>query len=772
MWIVLIYGIHYLCFMSIEILLQTVAASFSCQSLFCVTKKVGCLIDKISGRVNDKGALLFALFILLAGGSRARQHRKEDFIIRGKQVTVFGRNIFTDRNLSFEPNLDIPTPENYVLGSGDELIIDVWGTSENTVREIISPEGTIHVAGIGPIFLDGMSIQDAERSLRREFSKIYAAISGKSVHIKLSLGGIRTIMINVMGEVQVPGTYRLSAFASVFHALYRAGGVSGIGSLRDIRVVRGGKEVACIDVYDYIMKGKLTDDIRLSEGDVILIPPYENLVSISGKVKRPMAYEMKKGETITTLLSYAGGFTGDAYRDAIRLFRLNGKEKQIYNVGQDDYQSFVLTDGDELSVEAVLQRFSNKVEVRGAVYRAGVYQLDDSITGTVRQLISRAEGLRGDAFLNRALLRREHEDLTHEMIPVDLKRMMAGAVSDLRLQKNDVLYISSVKDIEKEGTLSIYGDIRNPGDFPYVKNTSIQDLIVKAGGLLESASMVRIDVSRRIRDPKSISSSTVIGKSFTVELKNGLVMGEDKGFELEPYDIVFIRRSPGYRKQANVTVEGEVAFTGNYTLIQSNERLSSLIARAGGLSKEAYVKGARLIRRMTADEMRQKKDVLRLSVRGSEKASVSPVTLEASSTYPVGIELEKALVNPGSDEDMVLREGDVLFVPKYVSTVTINGAVMYPNTILYQKGSSLSYYIEQAGGFGNRALKRRVYVIYMNGMVSRLKRRMGNAIEPGCEIIVPSKKGRKKTVAADVTGMNTSIASIAAMVAAMVGMTK
>ena len=758
--------------MSIEILLQTVAASFSCQSLFFVTKKVSCLIDKISGRVNDKGALLFALFILLAGGSRARQHRKEDFIIRGKQVAVFGRNIFTDRNLSFEPNLDIPTPENYVLGPGDELIIDVWGTSENTVREIISPEGTIHVAGIGPIFLDGMSIQDAERSLRREFSKIYAAISGKSVHIKLSLGGIRTIMINVMGEVQVPGTYRLSAFASVFHALYRAGGVSGIGSLRDIRVVRGGKEVACIDVYDYIMKGKLTDDIRLSEGDVILIPPYENLVSISGKVKRPMAYEMKKGETITTLLSYAGGFTGDAYRDAIRLFRLNGKEKQIYNVGQDDYQSFVLTDGDELSVEAVLQRFSNKVEVRGAVYRAGVYQLDDSITGTVRQLISRAEGLRGDAFLNRALLRREHEDLTHEMIPVDLKRMMAGAVSDLRLQKNDVLYISSVKDIEKEGTLSIYGDIRNPGDFPYVKNTSIQDLIVKAGGLLESASMVRIDDSRRIRDPKSISSSTVIGKSFAVELKNGLVMGEDKGFELEPYDIVFIRRSPGYRKQANVTVEGEVAFTGNYTLIQSNERLSSLIARAGGLSKEAYVKGARLIRRMTADEMRQKNDVLRLSVRGSEKASVSPVTLEASSTYPVGIELEKALVNPGSDEDMVLREGDVLFVPKYVSTVTINGAVMYPNTILYQKGSSLSYYIEQAGGFGNRALKRRVYVIYMNGMVSRLKRRMGNAIEPGCEIIVPSKKGRKKTVAADVTGMNTSIASIAAMVAAMVGMTK
>ena len=738
----------------------------------CVAKKVSCLKDMIFKKINDKGALLFALFILLAGGSRARQHRKDDHVIRGKQVAVFGRNIFTARNLSFEPSLDIPTPENYVLGSGDELIIDVWGTSENTVREIISPEGTIHVAGIGPIFLSGMNIQDAERSLRREFSKIYAAIPQKTVHIELSLGRIRTIMINVMGEVKVPGIYRLSAFASVFHALYRAGGISDIGSLRDIRVVRDGKEIVRVDVYDYIMKGKLTDNIRLSEGDVILVPPYQNLVSISGKVKRPMKYEMKSGETVATLLSYAGGFTGDAYRSAIRLFRMGGKAKQVYNVAHDDYQSYLLADGDKLSVEAVLERFSNKVEIRGAVYRAGIYQLDDSVTGTVRQLISKAEGLRGDAFLNRALLRRQQEDLTHEMIPVDLKKMMDDTSADLCLQKNDVLYIPSVKDIEKEGTLSIYGDVRVPGEFPYVKNTTIQDLIVKAGGLPESASMVRIDVSRRIKDPGSILSSNVIGKSFTVELANGLLIGEDKGFELEPYDIVFVRRSPGYRKQANVTVEGEVVFTGNYALTKSNERLSSLIARAGGLSKEAYVRGARLIRRMTADEIRRKQDVVRLLVKGSEENSISLLALETGSTYPVGIELEKALINPGSDEDMVLREGDVLFIPKYVSTVTISGAVMYPNTILYQKGSNLDYYIEQAGGFGNRALKRHIYVVYMNGMVSRLRKSAVCAIEPGCEIIVPSKENRKKTVPRDVAGMNTSIASIAAMVAAMVGMIK
>ena len=416
-------------------------------------------------------------------------------------------------------------------------------------------------------------------------------------------------------------------------------------------------------------------------------------------------------------------------------------------------------------------RFSNKVEIHGAVYRAGMYQLD-SVTGTIKRLIQQAEGLRGDAFLNRALLRREREDLSHEMIPVDLKKLMEGTAPDLPLQKNDVLYISSIKELEEEGVLFIYGDVAKPGYFPFARNMSVQDLILKAGGLLESASTVRIDVSRRIKDPKSVSSSTVIGKSFTVELKNGLLIGESNTLKLEPYDMVFVRRSPGYQKQANVTVNGEVTFTGNYALTKKNERLSDLIAKAGGLSKSAYAKGARLMRRMTADEIRQKQDAVRFATKGTGKDSVSLSSLEVDQTYSVGIELEKALAKPKSDEDLVLREGDVLFVPKYVSTVTVNGAVMYPNTVLYQKGSGIDYYIGQAGGFGNRALKRRAYVVYMNGTVSRLRRNTANAIEPGCEIIVPSKGERKKMTTAGAVGMSSSIASIAAMVASMVSLTK
>ncbi|QTO27643.1 MULTISPECIES: SLBB domain-containing protein [unclassified Bacteroides] len=718
-----------------------------------------------------KKVLVFLLFLLFIGWVRAQQEELQKVVGQSEQTQVFGRNIFASRNLSFEPNLNIPTPENYMLGPGDEVIIDIWGTSENTVRETISPEGSIVVENIGPIYLSGLNMQEAEQHLRREFSKIYAAISGESVHIKVTLGKIRSIMVNVMGEVEVPGTYRLSAFASVFHALYRAGGVNRIGSLRTIQVVRNGEKVADVDVYKYIMEGKLADDIRLSEGDVILVSPYENLVGISGKVKRPMIYEMKQGESLATLINYAGGFTGDAYRNTVRLLRRSGREKQIYNVDKVDYENFILTDDDEVSVEAVLDRFSNKVEVRGAVYRAGMYQLD-SLTGTIKQLICQAEGLRGDAFLNRALLKREREDLSHEMIPVDLRKLMEGIIPDLPLQKNDVLYISSIRELEKEGTLAIYGDVANPGYFPFAKNMTIQDLILKAGGLLESASTVRIDVSRRIKDAKSTSSSSVIGKSFTVELENGLLIGAKRVFELEPYDMVFIRRSPGYQKQANVTVDGEVIFTGNYALTKRNERLSDLIAKAGGLSKDAYVKGARLMRRMTADEIRQKQDAVRFAVKGTGKDSVSLAALEVDHTYSVGIELEKALAKPKSDEDLVLREGDVLFIPKYVSTVTITGAVMYPNTVLYQKGSGIDYYIGQAGGFGNRALKRRAYVVYMNGTVSRLRHNTANAIEPGCEIIVPTKEERKKATVSGAVGMSSSMASIAAMVASMVSLTK
>lgn len=686
---------------------------------------------------------------------------------------IFGHDVFTNRNLTFEPSINLATPVDYRLGPGDEVIIDVWGASENTIRQSISPEGTIQVSGLGPVQLSGMTVKDANAYLQREFSKIYSGISGSepTSQIKLTLGDIRTIQINIMGEVAVPGTYTLSSFSSVFHALYRAGGVNKIGSLRSIKVVRNGKTIADLDVYDYLMKGKMKDDIRLQEGDVIIVNPYESLVRIAGKVKRPMFYEMKPTETVATILNYAGGFTGDAYKKAVRIIRKSGREHQVYNVDEMDYSVFRLDDGDSISVDAVLKRFENRVEIRGAVYRSGLYELSGTVN-TVKQLIKKAEGLRGDAFLNRALLDRENEDLSHEVIAVDLGGLLKGTVADIPLQKNDILYIPSIHDLKEEETISIHGEVANPGTFLFSKNMTIEDLLVQSGGLLEAAATTKVDITRRIKDPKSTSFSSVLGKTYSFDIKDGLVVGGEGDFHLEPFDEVYVRKSPAYRKQQNVVVAGEVLFGGNYALVKKNERLSDLISKAGGITPDAYVKGARLIRKMTEEEQRRQADAVRMARMGEGKDSISVEKLNISDTYTVGIDLEKAISNPGSDFDLVLREGDVLFIPEYINTVKISGAVMYPNTVLYKRGESLRYYINQAGGYGNLAKKKKAYVVYMNGTVSRLKSRDKKAIEPGCEIIVPSKEKKKRMSTAEILGMGSTTASIAAMIATMVNLFK
>lgn len=686
---------------------------------------------------------------------------------------IFGHDVFTNRNLTFEPSINLATPVDYRLGPGDEVIIDVWGASENTIRQSISPEGTIQVSGLGPVQLSGMTVKDANAYLQREFSKIYSGISGSepTSQIKLTLGDIRTIQINIMGEVAVPGTYTLSSFSSVFHALYRAGGVNKIGSLRSIKVVRNGKTIADLDVYDYLMKGKMKDDIRLQEGDVIIVNPYESLVRIAGKVKRPMFYEMKPTETVATILNYAGGFTGDAYKKAVRIIRKSGREHQVYNVDEMDYSVFRLDDGDSISVDAVLKRFENRVEIRGAVYRSGLYELSGTVN-TVKQLIKKAEGLRGDAFLNRALLDRENEDLSHEVIAVDLGGLLKGTVADIPLQKNDILYIPSIHDLKEEETISIHGEVANPGTFLFSKNMTIEDLLVQSGGLLEAAATTKVDITRRIKDPKSTSFSSVLGKTYSFDIKDGLVVGGEGDFHLEPFDEVYVRKSPAYRKQQNVVVAGEVLFGGNYALVKKNERLSDLISKAGGITPDAYVKGARLIRKMTEEEQRRQADAVRMARMGEGKDSISVEKLNISDTYTVGINLEKAISNPGSDFDLVLREGDVLFIPEYINTVKISGAVMYPNTVLYKRGESLRYYINQAGGYGNLAKKKKAYVVYMNGTVSRLKSRDKKAIEPSCEIIVPSKEEKKRMSTAEILGMGSTTASIAAMIATMVNLFK
>lgn len=684
-----------------------------------------------------------------------------------QQDAVFGRNIFNTRNLTFEPNVNIATPPNYRLGPGDEVVIDIWGASQNTIRQQISPDGTINLEQLGPVFLSGMSIERAQQYLTGELRKIY---SDQSNQIRVTLGNTRTIQINVMGEVVQPGTYALSAFSTVFHALYRAGGVSGIGSLRNVKVSRGGQIVATVDVYQFIMQGKTRDDIRLEEGDVIIVPAYDALVQITGNVKRPMRYEMKKGETLSTLLKYAGGFTSDAYTKSLRIVRQNGKEYQVNTVDDTDYSVCKMHDGDVVTAEAILDRFTNKLEVRGAVYRPGIYELGGKLN-TVRELVNKADGLMADAFTGRAVLYRERENKTREVKQIDIRAIMEGTQPDIPLQKNDVLYIPSIHDLEDLGNVQIFGEVTHPGDYPYADNMTLEDLVITAGGLRESASVVRVDVARRVKDPKSTESSATIGQTFSFGLKDGFVVDGEPGFTLQPYDQVFVRRSPGYSAQQNVIVNGEVLYGGTYALTSKSERISSIIAKAGGATPFAYVKGAKLTRVANEEEIKRMQDVVNLLRRQVSEEMMDSLGITVQRTFTVGIDLEAALANPGSDADIVLREGDVISVPEYNNTVKIDGAVMMPNTVSFKKGENVKYYISQAGGYGQNAKKSKKFIIYMNGQIAEVKGSGKKQIEPGCEIIVPSKRKRQFNLS-NVVGLASSITSLGTMAAAIAALVK
>lgn len=672
----------------------------------------------------------------------------EDITIFKEELSeeqVFGRNIFNSNNLTFEPSNNLPTPANYRLGAGDEVIIDIWGANQVTIQETISPDGNISIDRLGLIYLSGMTVNQATSYLKKELNKIYAGLDDEdpSSLIKVSLGNTRTIQVNVMGEVYQPGTYALSAFSTVFHALYSAGGVSDIGSLRNIQVARNGKKIAEVDVYDFIMHGKTKDDIKLQEGDVIIVPPYEALVKIEGNVKRPMKYEMKNDETVATLLKYAGNFSSDAYTRSIKIIRQNGKEYQVFTVDDIDYSVFKIKDGDILTAEAILNRFENKLEIKGAVYRPGIYQYGGSLN-TVKQLIEKADGVMADAFLGRAVLQRQREDLTREIIQVDLKAILGGTKPDISLQRNDVLYIPSIHDLQDLGNIEVFGEVARPGKYIYADNMTLEDLIIQAGGLLESASTVKVDVSRRIKDNKSTESASTIGQMFSFALKDGFIIDGEAGFVLEPYDQVYVRRSPGYQEQVNVSVEGEILYEGTYALTNKSERLSDLVLKAGKVTPYAYVRGAKLMRKANEEEIERMRDVVEMMQREMGGASMDSLKLEDIKTeYSVGIDLEAAINNPGGDADIVLREGDKLIIPEMVNTVKINGAVMMPNTVAYNKKMSVKDYISQAGGYSNGARKTKAFIIYMNGQVAEVKRSNKSVVEPGCEIIVPVKDKTK-----------------------------
>lgn len=701
-----------------------------------------------------------------------------------KAHKVFGRDIFNNKELSFEPNMNIATPQNYRLGPGDAVIIDIYGASQKSEQCTVSPDGDVVIEGYGPVAVSGLTVAQANARLRSTLGSRYS-----SSRIKLTVGQTRTIMVNVMGEVKLPGTYTLSAFATVFHALYMAGGTNDIGTLRNIKVYRNNRLVTVVDIYDYILNGKLTGNVRLADNDVIVVGPYDCLVNISGKVKRPMFYEMKKNESVASLLKYSGSFTGDAYNKAVRVNRKTGKEYAVFNVGEFDFANFHIADGDSVMVDSIIPRYANTVEVKGAVFRPGMYNLGEQVN-SVRSLIEHAEGTTEMAFTNRAVLHRMKEDRTLKVISVDLVGIMNGTTPDIPLQENDVLFVPTKTENIEQRTITIRGEVQFPGVYKYADNETIEDFVLQAGGLTDKASTVNVSVSRRVTDPKALAPDSVIAKLYTLSLKDGFVVDGEPGFTLMPFDEVYIRKSPAYMEQKNVSVEGEVMFAGTYTLSANNTRLSDLYRKSGGTNGLGYICGARLMRRATEAEKQrmrtalqmemeqQQKNILQLAAssnganlqqaaEGAKNANLSKFNVPDE--YPVGIDLELAIKNPGGDADMVLREGDRLIVPQYNGTVKVNGAVMYANTVAFEKGKRASYYIDQAGGYAGDAVKSRAYIIYMNGKVAKLSH--GAKVQPGCEIVIPAKLKRKMTVA-ETMSLGSSLSSIAAMIATISNMTK
>ena len=681
-------------------------------------------------------------------------------INKGTGKKIFGHDIFNNRRLTFEPSMNIATPQNYVLGPGDQVVVNIYGASQRTHQLTVSPDGFITVQGFGPIQVSGLSVAAAQSKIRSSLGSRYA-----SSEIKMTLGQTRSIMVNVMGEVKAPGTYTLSGYATVFHALYSAGGISDLGTLRNIKVYRQGKLITVVDIYEYILNGRLAGNIRLQDNDVIQVGPYDCLVGITGNVKRTMFYEMRKNESVATLIKYAGGFTGDAYTKAVRLIRQNGERYSVFNINEFDFASFQVADGDAVTVDGMLNRFENMVEVKGAVFRPAQYQLGGNIT-TVKSLIEAAEGVTEDAFTAHAVMHRLKADRSLEIIPVDVQGILNGTVADIPLQNEDVLFIPTQAELRSQRTLTITGEVLSPGAYEYADNTTIEDLIIQAGGLKDEASTARVDVSRRIIDSKSKNKTKEIAKSFSFSLKDGLVIDGERGFLLEPYDVVHVRRSPGFHTPRSVMVEGEVNFEGNFTLEKKNQRLSDLIAAAGGVTDDAYVKGARLMRKMTDDERARMQTILRMvRAQQDEKDSIKLDQLALEDTYPVGIHLEKALADPGSSFDITLREGDRLIVPEYNGTVRVSGNVMFPNTVAYEEGKDYKYFVNQAGGFGNRAKKSKTYVIYMNGTISQVGH--GTKIEPGCEIVVPTKSKKEPFNWGVLATLGSSMASLATLVLAI-----
>lgn len=673
--------------------------------------------------------------------------------------TVFGADIFANKYLTFEPSVNIPTPANYVLGPGDEIVIDIWGASENTYQLPISPEGAVNISNLGPVYLNGMTIEEARERLTNKLSEIYSGLKGenKNTFVQISLGDVRSIKVNLVGEVNVPGTYTLSSLSTVFNALYAAGGPNEDGTYRSIKILRDGSVFKEVDLYDFLINGDLGSNITLRDQDIIKVDPYVNRIQVKGEFKQVGLFETLEGETFEDLLSYAGGFNQYAYTKRVKVERNTDTEKRVLDISYPDQANTVLQSGDIITAQRVLDRYENRIEIEGPVFRPGIYQLEEN--PTLLTLINNAEGLMGDAFMERAIIYRTQPDYTIEAIPVNLNDLYADSAShDIELIKDDRIKISSIFDLREFRTVRISGSVLSPGSYPFVDNSSLKDLIFEADGFRDEAAPYNIEIARRIEDDRSGTIHNEIAEIITVNIENGLTYSDELDeIELKPFDQVFVRKSPSYETQQTVKISGEVLFPGEYAIPSRDFRLVDLINKSGGLTEFAYAKGASLTRDIE-DEVDQREVNLADSVLDQRVRSLSKV----------GIRLQDALNNQNSSYNLLLQPGDEINIPKRLETVQVRGEVLYPINVRFENSKSFKSYVGSAGGFTEQANTKRAYVVYANGEVDRTKKflffKNYPDVEPGSTVIIPPKEEKQRLSTAERVTVLSTIVSLAAIV--------
>jgi len=700
--------------------------------------------------------------------------KERDLVFDRIRVKVFGEDLFNNPSLTFEPNLRIPTPPNYILGPEDQITLDIYGNSEVNYKLTISPEGYIRIPNLGPVLVSGLTIAEAKARIFKELSRIYLAMRGSNpkTFVNITLGDIRSIKVTLIGEVRLPGTYTLPSLATVFNALYSSGGPNKNGSFRNIELIRNNKSIEKIDIYDFLLKGIQAQNIRLEDQDIIKINPYEKRVEIQGEVKRPGIYEVKEGESLKKVLEYAAGFTDKAYTHRVKIIQNDSREKRVVDVDDAHYSNYFAQRGDLFIVEPTINRYENRVQIRGAIFRPGVYALENGLT--LSQLIKKADGLKEDAFTNRAIILRLNENLVPEYISFDAIRILNGLDPDIPLKREDSVVIFSRKALKEKYFVSIEGEVLRPDTLEWAIGMHLQDLILQAGGLTEAASYKRIEITRRVKDSDPLSQNSPIAKTFRFDISSDLRSNnEASNFILEPFDKVFIRTLPGYTIQQFATIDGEVIYGGKYGIVQKNMKISDLVKTAGGLTAEAFPQGAILIRTSTQTKSEQDKKrqlLARLEIGGKDSLALAKIRFEIDSishlhAAPVGIDLVKILENPGSKFDLILNDGDSVKIPRKLETVQVNGDVLYSVKVRYDHSYSTLKYINSAGGFSTNAAKRKTYVVYANGSVKATHNYLFfnsyPRVLPGAQIIVPDKGPIHKATLPEIIGLGASFSSLA-----------